>query len=79
MIKIIYMSSIILCFLFHLKATGSGSRQLPAVDKVRDLGELCKIAAAVGMKTENFETIKEIQEKLHKHIKEKRQESRKAS
>lgn len=57
--------------------TGSGSRQLQEVDKVRDLGELCKIAAAVGVKTENLETIKEIQEKLHEHIEEKRQESRK--
>lgn len=73
------MSSIILYFLFHLKVTGSGSRQLQEVDKVRDLGELCKIAAAVGVKTENLETIKEIQEKLQEHIEEKRQESRKAS
>ena len=62
---------------FH--AAGSGSRQLPAGDSPRDYTELFKIANAFGMETENFGTVTELRENLHKHIKERRQESRKAS
>lgn len=62
---------------FH--AAGSGSRQLPAGDSPPDLRELFKIENAFGMETENSETVKELRDKLHKHIKERRQESRKVS
>ena len=41
--------------------------------------ELCEIARAFEMKPENFGQHKEMREKLHEHIKERRQESRKAS
>lgn len=51
------------------------------VDSIGDLTELCEIAKAVGMKTEGFETIKQMKNKLREHIKEesKRREFAKVS
>ena len=80
MIITIYKSALFFIIFFsHFKATGSGARQLPAGDNLGEFEELCEIARAFGMKPENFGQVKEMREKLHEHIKERRQESRKAS
>ena len=80
MIITIYKPALFFIIFFsHFKATGSGSRQLPAGDNVGECEELCEIARAFEMKPENFGQHKEMREKLHEHIKERRQESRKAS